>query len=136
MPRPPGRPLCLREALSAPRPPSCHSGDQDSCTWPRCRSKLPDQSQSIRSDAEHALVTVHDHGPGIPQEIMDHLFERGKRGERTDGFGLGLHIARRIVESAGGTLSAHNDPTDGGATFSVSIPLQRRSHGEGSSARA
>ena len=90
----------------------------------------------VRSDAEHAVVTVHDHGPGIPQEIMDHLFERGKRGERTGGFGLGLHIARRIVESAGGTLSAHNDPTDGGATFSVSIPLQRRSHGEESSARA
>jgi len=68
---------------------------------------------------------VHDSGPGIPADDLPHIFDplyRGdkSRGTRTEGgAGLGLAIAKRLVDAHGGTISAANDA---GARFTVTLP--------------
>jgi signal transduction histidine kinase len=64
-------------------------------------------------------VSVEDRGPGIPASFTDRIFERGwTTSNREDGMGLGLYVARRLMEDQGGQLAAGNGPT-GGARFVV-----------------
>jgi two-component system, OmpR family, sensor kinase len=67
-------------------------------------------------------VEVRDEGPGLPEgkeyQIFD-PFVRGENGHR-GGRGLGLFIARRVVEAHGGTISAESDGK--GAVFRVQLP--------------
>ncbi len=71
------------------------------------------------------LLRVRDTGPGIPPEDLPHVFERFYRGDKArslDGAsGLGLAIARSLVEAHGGRITAENAP-GGGAQFTVSLP--------------
>lgn len=66
---------------------------------------------------------VTDTGPGIAPEVLPRLFERFQRSARADGggMGLGLYIARGIVEAHGGALRAENVPGLG-ARFTFSLP--------------
>jgi len=66
------------------------------------------------------LITVRDHGPGLPAGSADKLFEAFHT-TRTQGTGLGLAVARRIVELHGGTIRAENH-AQGGALFTVTLP--------------
>jgi two-component system sensor histidine kinase HydH len=75
---------------------------------------------NVRSRERGLEVTVRDRGPGIPSGQEERVFEPFHT-TRTQGVGLGLAVARRIVELHGGTLIARNHP-DGGAVFTVSIP--------------
>ena len=71
-----------------------------------------------------AVVQVRDHGPGIPEDQLSRIFERFERAASTrhyGGMGLGLYVARQIVEAHGGTITAANSP-DGGACFTVRLP--------------
>jgi len=70
-------------------------------------------------------LTVEDTGPGIPSEELPRLFERYRsRAGRVEGFGLGLFIARAIVEAHGGTLRI--DSTLGrGTTVRITLPVER-----------
>lgn len=75
---------------------------------------------------EHARLTVHDSGPGIPAEALPHVFERFYRADRSrsrmeGGTGLGLAIARQLAEAHGGSLTAANH-LDGGAVFELTLP--------------
>jgi C4-dicarboxylate-specific signal transduction histidine kinase len=65
-------------------------------------------------------VSVRDAGPGFPQGLADQLFEPFFS-TKAEGTGMGLAIARSIVEAHGGTLSAENCP-DGGALFTICLP--------------
>lgn len=75
------------------------------------------------------VIRVVDRGPGIPEAIRERVFERFERGEPPDGdedvaaegLGLGLPIARRIAEDAGGELR-YEETSGGGATFVLSLP--------------
>jgi two-component system, sensor histidine kinase and response regulator len=81
-----------------------------------------------RSDDGAALEgSVTDTGPGIPAQLMPHLFTAFWRGDRRDrnGVGLGLWIARAIAEGHGGDLTAVSMPGTG-ATFSFTLPLADR----------
>ena len=84
----------------------------------------------VRQDASHVEITVRDTGIGFSPSFQPHVFERFRQAEsgpaRTHGgLGLGLSIARHIVEMHGGTIDA-NSPGEGqGATFSVRLPLSR-----------
>jgi PAS domain S-box-containing protein len=79
------------------------------------------------------MVTVSDRGPGVPPEDLDRIFDRyyqvQKRGtghqRGTGGVGLGLAIAKTVVEMHGGTIHAENRP-EGGCRFVVEIPSRHR----------
>lgn len=72
-----------------------------------------------------ATLAVRDHGIGIPQDQLAHVFERFGRAGRSvrhyGGLGLGLYVGRSIVEAHGGTISVESRP-GGGSTFTVRIP--------------
>ena len=77
-------------------------------------------------------VTVADTGAGIAPEDLPHIFERFYRADKsrdraTGGAGLGLAIARQIVELHGSSLEVHSRPGEG-ARFSFVLPGARR-HG-------
>jgi signal transduction histidine kinase len=65
-------------------------------------------------------ITVQDRGPGIEPAAMARLFQPFFS-QRRGGAGLGLAIARHIVDAHGGTIEAHNRP-DGGARFRLRLP--------------
>ncbi len=65
-------------------------------------------------------VSVIDHGPGIPPEERERVFDRFYRGAR--GIGLGLAVARGLVEAHGGKIWVETTP-GGGATLSFTLPL-------------
>jgi two-component system, OmpR family, sensor histidine kinase ChvG len=84
------------------------------------------------------IVTISDRGPGIPAAHMDQIFNRffsyRPASGRGDHVGLGLSIARRIVEGYGGTIDVANR-SGGGATFEVRLPARRVRVGPPHSAR-
>ncbi|MGI6250210.1 MAG: sensor histidine kinase [Anaerolineaceae bacterium] len=78
-------------------------------------------------DGDMIMLSMRDHGPGIPKELLNTLFERFRRGDPSRQFlegstGLGLSIARKLAEAHGGSLTAHNHP-EGGAVFTLRIPI-------------
>jgi signal transduction histidine kinase len=82
---------------------------------------------SIVSEKKDDLVIVNikDTGTGIDPEIIPRLFSRFAS-KSFSGTGLGLFICKNIVESQGGTISGQNNPDGIGATFSFSIPLDKK----------
>ena len=84
---------------------------------------------TVERVGDDACVSVRDQGEGIDAADLPYLFDRFYRGEKSrsrefGGAGLGLAIARGIVEAHGGTIGARNDG-GGGAVFSFSLPLVR-----------
>lgn len=76
-------------------------------------------------DETHLWVSIQDSGTGIPEEIIDKIFDSNfstKKSDKKFGLGLGLSISRDIVERHGGTISVNNS-TKGGAVFTVRLPL-------------
>jgi two-component system sensor histidine kinase ChvG len=75
------------------------------------------------------VVAIEDSGPGIPEGHLDRIFQRFftyRPGDaRREHVGLGLAIAKQIVESYGGQIAAANRP-QGGARFEVRLPAARR----------
>ena len=76
---------------------------------------------STPDDITH--IEVADTGPGIPSAALPHLFEAFFT-TKAKGTGLGLVVARSIVEELGGALEAGNEP-DGGAVFRITLPAER-----------
>ena len=77
----------------------------------------------ITRDKENRILTVEDNGIGIPNEDMEHIFERFYRVDKArsraaGGTGLGLSIVSDTVRRQGGTVEAANRP-GGGAVFTV-----------------
>jgi len=70
---------------------------------------------SVGADANRARFSVSDNGPGIPPEHLDHLFERYWKGSNAsrDGAGLGLFIAKGVVDAHGGEIRVGNNGTHG-----------------------
>jgi CheY-like chemotaxis protein len=86
---------------------------------------------AVRLDADGgvARLAVEDRGPGIPAAFLPHIFDRFRQADtsstrRHGGLGLGLAIARHLVDLHGGTIAARNR-RGGGAAFSVELPLDR-----------
>ena len=73
-------------------------------------------------------IEVRDTGEGIPESFLPHIFDRFRQGDSSTtrphgGLGLGLAIARSIVELHGGTIDAASSGEKKGATFRVRLPL-------------
>lgn len=82
---------------------------------------------TLRTEEEMAVVDVRDSGVGIDPEFLPFIFEpfRQKRRGNEGGLGLGLAIARSLIELHGGTISATSDGLGKGSTFTVRCPLAR-----------
>jgi len=82
----------------------------------------------VRSGNDTITIAVLDRGPGISPDELERVFEkfyRGRRaGEQVEGTGMGLPIARGIIEAHGGKISAANRP-DGGAAITMTLPLKQ-----------
>jgi two-component system, OmpR family, sensor histidine kinase BaeS len=74
------------------------------------------------SAAAAVTVSVVDRGPGIPPELLPHIFERFAKSPESRGTGLGLAIARRLVEAHGGTIRAER-PGETGTAIVFELPL-------------
>jgi two-component system sensor histidine kinase MprB len=80
---------------------------------------------TVEVDVNANGVRVRDHGPGIDEADLSHVFDRFFRGANVrgqQGSGLGLAIVRQVAEQHGGTVSADN-AADGGAVFTMSLPV-------------
>src|SRR5207245_730335 len=71
----------------------------------------------VDRDGEGVVVTIADHGPGIPEDLRQRVFEPYFTTKR-DGTGLGLALVRQTVETHHGTITVSETP-GGGATFSI-----------------
>ena len=85
-------------------------------------------SVRVDQDGKNARVTVEDTGQGIEPEFLPRVFDRFRQADSSTtrsfgGLGLGLAIVRHLVELHGGTVSAHSDGVNKGATFSLTFPL-------------
>jgi two-component system OmpR family sensor kinase len=85
---------------------------------------------SVSCEGEKARLSVADSGPGLTPEDRERIFDRFYRADRSrarhsGGQGLGLAIARTIVEAHQGTLTVESEPGLG-ATFSVILPVETK----------
>jgi signal transduction histidine kinase len=79
-------------------------------------------------EPDHVEIVVADTGQGIGAELLPHIFEPFRQGQarqmqRQSGVGLGLSIARQLVELHGGTIRASSAGRGQGATFTVRLPI-------------
>ena len=78
---------------------------------------------SAEAAGTHVVIRVHDNGTGISPEKLEHVFDRFYRGEtdsRIQGFGLGLPIAKALIEGQGGEIEIQNDSPQG-TTVKISL---------------
>jgi two-component system OmpR family sensor kinase len=77
-------------------------------------------------DDGFGVVQVADQGPGIAPEDLQTVFDRFVQSNSTtggDGFGIGLHLAKWVVDEHGGNIAMHNNDPGPGLTVTVRIPL-------------
>src|SRR6185312_9174052 len=83
---------------------------------------------SVVRNAEQVEVNVSDSGEGISAEFLPRIFDRFLQADAStnrshSGLGLGLAIARQLVELHGGTISAASEGRGMGSTFSLTLPI-------------
>jgi signal transduction histidine kinase len=78
--------------------------------------------QTLRESSTVVRVAVRDSGVGVSEGDRDLMFQAFYT-TKSDGMGMGLAIARSIVEAHGGRLEAHSNQRGGGATFSFTLPI-------------
>ncbi|MEU0049784.1 HAMP domain-containing sensor histidine kinase [Streptomyces sp. NPDC006309] len=80
---------------------------------------------SVRKADDAVEIQVRDHGPGIPEDVLPHVFDRFYKASasrpRSEGSGLGLSIALENAHIHGGGITAANSP-EGGAVFTLWLP--------------
>ncbi|MFG2695981.1 sensor histidine kinase [Kitasatospora sp. NPDC048407] len=94
------------------------------------RTHTPDGTEvtlHLSATPTDATLTVTDNGPGIPPELLPHVFDRFVRGDptrsrRTGSTGLGLAIVQAVVQAHAGTATVHSEP--GATTFRITLPAQ------------
>ncbi|MFE7975239.1 ATP-binding protein [Streptomyces shenzhenensis] len=76
-------------------------------------------------EGSEIVIAVRDHGPGIPEDVLPHVFDRFYKASasrpRSEGSGLGLSIAMENAHIHGGEITAANSP-EGGAVFTLRLP--------------
>ncbi len=83
----------------------------------------------LERDGNEAKIIVTDSGQGISEDFLPQIFRRFKQADPSDtrrhgGLGIGLSLARHLVELHGGRISAHSAGEEKGAKFTVYLPLR------------
>ncbi|MBE1496450.1 two-component system sensor histidine kinase MtrB [Amycolatopsis lexingtonensis] len=90
------------------------------------RHGAPPVEVVLRAEGGDVVLTVTDHGPGIPEEVLPAVFDRFTKADtaraRSEGSGLGLSIARENARLHGGDITAAN--TGSGARFELRLPRE------------
>jgi two-component system sensor histidine kinase CpxA len=87
---------------------------------------------ALTSNAQMAVLTIRDHGPGVPEAELSRLFEpfyrvaQQARERDTGGYGLGLAITARVIGVHHGNIAARN-AADGGLLVTLSVPIKAES---------
>jgi len=95
------------------------------------RQNLPiatERRTSSNSQANAVRISIADNGPGIPAEYHQEIFNEFLRLQQTSdshGMGLGLAIARRLIEAHGGKIWVESEPGNG-STFSLLLPMRTK----------
>ncbi|MEW2291757.1 HAMP domain-containing sensor histidine kinase [Streptomyces sp. NPDC006743] len=88
------------------------------------RVSVRESAGETEEDAQ-IVIQVRDHGPGIPEDVLPHVFDRFYKASasrpRSEGSGLGLSIALNNAHIHGGDITAANSP-EGGAVFTLRLP--------------
>jgi signal transduction histidine kinase len=92
-------------------------------------------SLSVAAEGGEGVARIHDTGVGIPSEQLREIFELFTQGhpdnvESRAGMGIGLALARELVELHGGTIQARSDGVGKGSEFIVRLPLTASSHSD------
>jgi PAS domain S-box-containing protein len=82
---------------------------------------------AVERDGEEVIARVRDTGIGIPADLLPHIFDLFVQGDHSlerskSGLGVGLTLARRLVEMMGGSMTAHSDGRGKGSSFVVRLP--------------
>jgi signal transduction histidine kinase/ActR/RegA family two-component response regulator/transcription elongation GreA/GreB family factor len=85
-------------------------------------------SIDVRLDRGQVEIAVKDTGAGMDPEFLPYVFDRFRQADSTTsrthgGLGLGLSIARQLVEAHGGTIAAHSEGKGAGSAFTVRLPI-------------
>jgi two-component system, sensor histidine kinase len=85
---------------------------------------------TARAESGQAVVTVRDTGAGIPSDMLEKVFDLFAQADTSlvraqGGLGIGLTLARRLVELHGGTIRAHSPGSGGGSEFTIRLPLSQ-----------
>jgi two-component system, OmpR family, sensor histidine kinase BaeS len=88
---------------------------------------------SASASADQLSIVVSDNGVGVAQEHLPRLFDRfyrtdAARDRQHGGAGIGLSIAKALVDAHGGHIDAHSDGHGTGTTFTVTLPCERPRH--------
>jgi two-component system sensor histidine kinase MtrB len=99
--------------------------------------KVAVRGEGTDDDGE-IVVEVSDNGPGIPEDVLPHVFDRFYKADasraRSEGSGLGLSIAMENAHIHGGDITAANGPS-GGAVFTLRLPRRPRPDAPGGEAQ-
>ena len=75
----------------------------------------------LQWEANEAVLTMEDDGPGFEDEIKDTLFRQGVKGGKSSGHGLGLAFVEAVARAHGGTVTVSNR-AEGGARLVITLP--------------
>lgn len=79
---------------------------------------------------DFAIISVSDSGPGIPDNQKAQIFERFYHGKNRSSSGIGLHLAKSLLQAHGGIISVE-DSDFGGALFKITLPVSISSYSDG-----
>ena len=85
-------------------------------------------STQLHGESE-VLIAVEDNGAGIPEKILQRLFDVFFSTKGSQGTGLGLAVTKKIIDEHGGKIEAQSTP-DEGTTFTIQLPLGKSVGGE------
>ncbi|MBI4677937.1 MAG: HAMP domain-containing histidine kinase [Elusimicrobia bacterium] len=117
-----GDPSLLHEAVSALLQNALESVDKGGRVRVSLKTRLGAFERIALGTGGHYALEVSDDGRGIAPDVMDRIFQPFFTTRKSEGSGLGLSAALRILQKHGGTIEAHSDGPGRGATFTLVLP--------------
>ena len=77
---------------------------------------------TAQSVGKHVIIEIADNGLGFGENVLPFVFDRFRRGDSLGSSGLGLAIAKKVIEAHGRTITASNGE-NGGAVVAITLPL-------------